>query len=152
MINEECILAQRASELLHPTSLVAQQDGSTHVLVSTGSQHFALPLEVLRAAGKQKIAPVPLSPPEWVGVTHYMEEFWPVRWLGQPQERTDQGGFVLFLRGRSLGLLVEQHLGLTTVPPTPPLSRPEPMPGGLEFLTVVSTLADATSVLEMSPA
>ena len=153
MFNQEGILDQRAAELLRPSSALAQQNESTHVLVSTGSQRFALPLNVLRAASKQKITPVPLSPPEWVGVTHYMEEFWPVRWLGRPQEWTNQGGFVLFLRGRSLGLLVEHHLGLITVPAAaPPQSQPEPVCNGLEFLTVVSTLADATSVLEMSPA
>ncbi|MFN8607878.1 MAG: chemotaxis protein CheW [Vulcanimicrobiota bacterium] len=152
MFDPEEILERRTRELAAPLRTGEELRPPTHILVSTGQGRFALPIGELQGATRQKITPVPLSPPSWLGITHYMESFWPVRWLGIPESELDEGlaapYFVVFLRGRKLGLAVERHIGLVALGPD---SQPEsaPLARGLEYLRIAWTLPDGTLVLEV---
>ena len=151
MFDPEEILDRRTRELAAPLRSGDELKPPTHILVSTGQCRFALAVGDLQGATRQKVTPVPLSPPSWLGVTHYMESFWPVRWLGVPEGDLEEGlsapYFVMFLRGRKLGLAVERHLGLVAVE----TARREdaPLAQGLEYLRVAWTLPDGTLVLEV---
>ena len=153
MFDPENILDRRTRELAASSQLVDDRGTPTHILVATGQGRFALPVEALQGATRQKITPVPLSPPSWLGVTHYMESFWPVRWLGIPEGELEEGlavpYFVLFLRGRKLGLAVEKHLGLLALRESDRLEAGAALADGLEYLRVAWTLADGTLVLEL---
>lgn len=153
MFDAEAILDRRTRELATCAPSVDGGGAPTHILVATGQGRFALPVEVLQGATRQKITSVPLSPRLWLGVTHYMESFWPVRWLGTPEEERDEGlatPFILFLRGRKLGLAVEKHLGLLALDASERLEAGVALGDGLEYLRVAWTLADGTLVLELA--
>lgn len=143
----DLILKERAARLAHPDQQNNQLDLPSHVLVATGGQRYALNLELLQAGGRQTITPVPLSALEWVGITHFMAEFWPVRWLGTPSNWVCNRGFVLFLRQQRLGLLVEEHQGLVIIPNSPPATRASEM---VHNMRLAQTLPDGTFVLEPS--
>jgi hypothetical protein len=151
MFDPDRILDRRTRELAGPLRTGDELKPPTHILVATGQGRFALAVEQLQGATRQKITPVPLSPPSWLGVTHYMESFWPVRWLGVPEGELQDGlpiaYFVLFLRGRKLGLAVERHLGLVAVEPA--CRQDAPLAQGLEYLRVAWTQPDGTLVLEV---
>ncbi|MBN9414388.1 hypothetical protein ABS71_21525 [bacterium SCN 62-11] len=153
MFEPDEVLRRRTQELAFPAALVQEDQVPTHILVTTGQGRFALPVEELQGATRQKITQVPLSPPSWLGITHYMESFWPVRWLGIPEGELDEGltapYFVLFLRGRKLGLAVERHLGLLALKEGERLAEGSPLAEGLEYLRVAWTLPDGTLVLEV---
>lgn len=153
MFDPDEILQRRTRELAIPADLVKESSAPTHILVATGQGRFALPVEELQGATRQKISPVPLSPPSWLGITHYMESFWPVRWLGIPEGELEEGltapYFVLFLRGRKLGLAVEKHLGLLALNESHRSERGTSLADGLEYLRVAWTLPDGTLVLEV---
>ncbi len=155
MFDPDEILKRRTQELAFPAELVKDSNAPTHILVATGQGRFALPVEELQGATRQKISPVPLSPPSWLGITHYMESFWPVRWLGIPEGDLEEGltaaYFVLFLRGRKLGLAVERHLGLLALNERHRLPASASLADGLEYLRVAWTLPDGTLVLEVLP-
>lgn len=154
VFNPEEILDRRTRELARPAVIAEELKPTSHILVSTGQGRFAIPIQELQGATRQKITSIPLSPPSWLGVTHYMESFWPVRWLGVPEGELEEGlsaaYFVLFLRGRKLGLAVERHLGLLALSDE---HRTEnaPLAQGLEYLRVAWTLPDGTLVLEVVP-
>ncbi|MBS2035032.1 chemotaxis protein CheW [bacterium] len=152
MFDPEEILDRRTRELAAPVVAGQELRPPSHILVSTGQGRFAIPIGELQGATRQKITPVPLSPPSWLGITHYMESFWPVRWLGVPEGELEEGltapYFVLFLRGRKLGLAVERHLGLIALGDEH--GREDgPLAQGLEYLRVAWTLSDGTLVLEV---
>lgn len=153
MFDPDEILRRRTQELARPGQLVQEDRAPTHILVATGQGRFALPVEELQGATRQRISPVPLSPPSWLGITHYMESFWPVRWLGIPEGELEEGltapYFVLFLRGRKLGLAVEKHLGLLALTEKERLDGGTALAEGLEYLQVAWTLPDGTLVLEL---
>ncbi len=156
MFDPDEILRRRTQELAASADQTQEELVPTHILVTTGQGRFALPVEELQGATRQKISPVPLSPPSWLGITHYMESFWPVRWLGIPEGELEEGltapYFVLFLRGRKLGLAVEKHLGLLALKESDRLEGGSPLAEGLEYLRVAWTMADGTLVLEVLPA
>lgn len=153
MFDPDEVIRRRTRELAVSAELVHEDSAPTHILVTTGQGRFALPVGGLQGATRQKITPVPHSPPSWVGITYYMESFWPVRWLGIPEGEMEEGltaaYFVLFLRGRKLGLAVEKHMGLLALQGNQRVEAGAPLAEGLEYLQIAWTLPDGTLVLEV---
>lgn len=153
MFDSEQILLRRLEEyasidqaelgaLILPTYLVWHQ----------GTKRFALPLEQLVGVGKLRITPVPLSSTSLVGLTHYLDTFWPVRSVEPgtvPVARTFIGN-ILFLRGRRLGLWCDHELTLSSAEVshrTPPVPIPT-CPG----LSRVGYCDDGSVLLEVEVA
>lgn len=133
---------ERLEALALPSFLVWEQ----------GGRRYALPLEQLVGVGKLRITPVPLSTPSLVGLTHYLDVYWPVRSVepaDAPHGRTFLGK-ILFLRHRRLGLWCEHELSLSSAEVSQRIA-PKPL-AGCPGLLQVGYCVDGSLLLDVEVA
>ena len=149
--NADDILKQRTNELASASSDASRLlTLPSHACLRLADRSFAIPLGELLGAEEQKVTPVPLSGAGWLGVTHYQEEIWPVRWLSDPHPVFRSEVYVAFLRQYRVGLAVDQNCGLLTLPERPGARALATLPG-LDFLHIVGYTEDSIAIVELEP-
>lgn len=107
------VLRRRAELLARPEHSSDASDGQAIMILTTGGERYALPLEqVSEVITDAPVAPVPGAPPQVAGVIQVRGDLRPVfdlaRMLGHPAAAAESNTVVLFRRqGREMGFRVE---------------------------------------------